>query len=79
MFCGNMNRLTEGNERPYDLADAIEYRIQHFQSTGIETVGAQEIKMWCQRWDKQVTDAVLRRVDATFHRRFGRGCIDWRR
>jgi len=76
-LCGKMNRLTEGDERAYDLNDALEYLVRYFQKTGHQSIAAGAIKQWCARWGKQVTDEVLRRLDEAFLRKYGRRCIVW--
>lgn len=74
-LCGKMNRLTEGDERAYDLNDALEYLVRYFQKTGQRSIAAATIKQWCARWGKQVNDEVLRRLDEAFLRKYGRRCI----
>jgi hypothetical protein len=65
-FCGKLNRLCESNYRTYDLDDAVSYLHQYLRAHSRRTVSAGEIKQWCRSFRKNVTDAVLDKVNARY-------------
>ena len=77
-LCGKLDRLCGSDPRPYDLADAIAYLHEHFRTKRVASVGAQEIRRWCDRFDKKVADSVLTQLDDAYRVQHGRGAIDWR-
>lgn len=78
-FCGKLNRLSAGNARSYDLADAVAYLYEHLRASGRQTVSASRIRRWCQEYGKENTDAVLHQVDEAYRQRYGRRPVDFTR
>ena len=76
-FCGKLNRLCEVSHRSYDLADAISYLHEYLRTSGQQTVSARKIFGWCQQYRKNVTEAVLQRVDEAYRQAYGYRPIDW--
>ncbi|RMZ81866.1 hypothetical protein DV738_g2078, partial [Chaetothyriales sp. CBS 135597] len=64
--------------RPYDLEDAVVYLREHLRTTGRQTVDAREVREWCKRFNKNMTDEVLRHIDEEYYRKYGRRAVDWR-
>ena len=76
-FCGKLNRMCEENPRPYDLADAVVYLHEHFRETKRKNISSRKVQEWCQRYNKAMTDSVLRRVDEAYYQKYRQRAINW--
>lgn len=76
-LCGKINRLCEGNARPYDIADAVAYLSRYLQATGCTSVEAARVSEWCTRYRKNFSQSVLRAVDEAYVKQYQRRGIKW--
>ncbi|KAL9137071.1 MAG: hypothetical protein Q9175_001719 [Cornicularia normoerica] len=74
-LCGKMNRLFRPDQaRPYDVTDAASYLHYHILRHGGH-ISAARIKRWCQGYQKDTSDDVIRAVNEEYRRLYGRNGI----
>lgn len=67
-LCGKMNRLARPDQiRPYDVIDAASYLHHHILRNG-GPVSAARIKRWCQEYQKDTSDDIIRTVKKEYRR-----------
>lgn len=77
VFCGKLNRLSSSNMRWYDLQDAVVYLHEYFRQIGWQTLSMSKVREWYERFNKTMTDEVLRRVNRAYSRKHGQQTIRW--
>ena len=74
-LCGKMNRLVRpGQARPYDVTDAASYLHCYILRNG-GPVSAARVKRWCQEYQKDTSDDVIRAVKKEYRRLYERDGI----
>ena len=75
-LCGKMNRLVRpGQARSYDVTDAASYLHYHILKHG-GPVSAARVKRWCQAYQKDTSNDVLRVVNKEYRRLYrGEGIV----
>ena len=70
-LCGKMGRLVHpAQAQPYDITDAASYLRQHILKHG-GPVSEAHIKHWCQDYQKDTSDEVIRTVNTEYRRLYG--------
>ena len=74
-LCGKMNRLVRlGQVRSYDVTDAASYLHYHILKHG-GPVSAARIEGWCQAYQKDTSNDVIRAVKKEYQRLYGKDGI----
>lgn len=70
-LCGKMDRLIRpAQAQPYDITDAASYLRQHILKHG-GPVSEAHVKRWCQDYQKDTSDDVIRAVNVEYRRLYG--------
>ena len=70
-LCGKMGRLVRpAQAQPYDITDAASYLRQHILKHG-EPVSVAHIKRWCQDYQKDTSDDVIRAINTEYRGLYG--------
>ena len=70
-LCGKMGRLVRPVQaQPYDITDAASYLRQHILKHG-GSVSEAHIKRWCQGYQKETSDDVIRAINIEYQGLYG--------
>ncbi|KAL9103242.1 MAG: hypothetical protein Q9163_001693 [Psora crenata] len=71
-MCRKMNRLKlRDNVQPYDLSDAVAYLHYYIQGYGNVPVNQATVKEWCQNYQTEASDSIIKAVNREYRRRYG--------
>ncbi|KAL2838045.1 hypothetical protein BJX68DRAFT_249276 [Aspergillus pseudodeflectus] len=71
-LCGKTDRLTKPTKRSYDAADAVAYLHQCVIANNGHPVRVRQVEAWAKKYNKAVTEQVLRGIDTLYKTKYGK-------